>query len=49
MNRISEREEPAAGERALEPDEQRILSMSPDSMTGASMTTIVRRRIDELA
>jgi ketosteroid isomerase-like protein len=49
MSRISEREEPAAGERALESDEQRILSMSPDGKTGASFTVVLRRRIDELA
>jgi len=49
MNRISEREKPAAVERALESDEQHILRMSPDGKTGVSITAVLRRRIDELA
>jgi ketosteroid isomerase-like protein len=49
MNRISERGEPAAAERALVSNEQRIVRMSPDDKTGASITVVLRRRIDELA
>jgi ketosteroid isomerase-like protein len=48
MNRISEREERAAGERIAESEEQRIVSMSPDGRAGASITTVLRRRIDDL-
>ena len=49
MNRISERENSAAAERALESDEQRIVRMSPDGKTGASITAVLRRRIEGLA
>jgi ketosteroid isomerase-like protein len=49
MNRISEREEPAAAGGALESDEQRIVSMSPDGKTRASITVVLRRRIEALA
>ena len=49
MNRIGEGEEGDAIERAREPDEQRILSMSPHGMTGASITIVLRQRIDDIA
>jgi ketosteroid isomerase-like protein len=49
MNRFSEREKPPAAERASESGEQRILTMSPDGKTGASIKDVLRRRIDELA
>jgi ketosteroid isomerase-like protein len=49
MSQISEREEPSAPERAPDPSEQRILSMSPDSKTGASIKHVLRKRIDDLA
>jgi ketosteroid isomerase-like protein len=49
MSRISEREERAAMERARESDEQRILNMSPDGKTSASVTAVLRRRVDDIA
>ena len=49
MNPTSEREELAAIERAREPEEQRILNMSPDGITSAAVTVVLRRRIDEIA
>jgi len=48
MNRITEREERAAAERADQPAEQRILSMSPDGLTGSSIESVLRRRIDAI-
>ena len=49
MSRISEREEPAAPGRAPESDQQRIVRMSPDGKTSASIKVVLRRRIEELA
>src|SRR6476659_3025337 len=49
MNRITEREEHAAAERAREPSENRIDSLSPHGVTESSITAVLRRRIDELA
>jgi len=49
MSRISEEEELAAIERARDLYEQRILSMTPDGKTSASITAVLRRRIDEIA
>jgi ketosteroid isomerase-like protein len=51
MNPTSEHEEPAAGARATSEQrpEQRIVSLSPDGLTGASVETLLRRRIDEIA
>jgi ketosteroid isomerase-like protein len=49
MNRITEREERAAAEKARAPSDQRILSMSPDGLTGSSLETVLHRRVDELA
>jgi ketosteroid isomerase-like protein len=49
MNRISDREERGTAEHALETDEQRILSMSPDGTTGATVSAVLRGRIDEIA
>ena len=48
MNRITEREERAAAGRADQPAEQRILSMSPDGLTGSSIESVLRRRIDAI-
>jgi ketosteroid isomerase-like protein len=48
MNPTSEREQPAPIEPAREPD-QRILSMSSDGKTSASITVVLRRRIDDIA
>src|SRR5881394_3113338 len=49
MNRISDHESPAAVDRAREPSAQRILSMSPDGQPGASIESVLRRRIEALA
>lgn len=49
MNRIGERQDPTAADRAPESDEQRILRMSPDGKTGTSVKAVLRRRIEELA
>ena len=49
MSPISEREQPTATEHAREPDEQRIVSMTPDGKTSASITVVLRRRIDDIA
>jgi ketosteroid isomerase-like protein len=49
MSRISENEEQAAIERARDLYEQRILSMTPDGKTSASITAVLRRRIEEIA
>jgi len=49
MNRISDHESPAAVDRAREPSDQRILSMSPDGQPGASIESVLRRRIEALA
>jgi ketosteroid isomerase-like protein len=49
MNPISEREEQAAIERVRDSEEQRILSMSPDGKTTASIAIVLRRRIDDIA
>ena len=49
MNPISEREQPTATEHAREPDEQRIVSMTADGKTSASITVVLRRRIDDIA
>jgi ketosteroid isomerase-like protein len=49
MNRTSEREERASAERDRASEELRILSMSPDGKTGASISAVLRRRIEELA
>src|SRR6188472_4185353 len=49
MSPISEREQPTATEHAREPDEQRIVSMTPDGKTSAYITAVLRRRIDDIA
>jgi ketosteroid isomerase-like protein len=49
MNRITEREERAAAEQARQSAANRILSLSPDGKTGASIEAVLRRRIDEIA
>jgi len=49
MSPISEREQPTATEHAREPDEQRIVSMTADGKTSASITVVLRRRIDDIA
>jgi ketosteroid isomerase-like protein len=49
MNRITEREEHAAAERAGEPSENRIVRLSPHGVTESSIAAVLRRRIDELA
>ena len=49
MNRITEREEYAAGDLAREQSENRILSLSPHGVTESSIAAVLRRRIDELA
>ena len=49
MNPTPDREERAAGERAQTPTGQRILGMSPDGKSGASIEVVLRRRIDALA
>jgi ketosteroid isomerase-like protein len=46
MDPITQGESGAAPERAAS---QRILSMTPDGRTGASVEAVLRRRIDELA
>jgi ketosteroid isomerase-like protein len=48
MNRITEREDRAAAERAHDAADQRILSMIPDGKAGGTVAGAVRRRIDEL-
>jgi ketosteroid isomerase-like protein len=49
MTRISEREERGAPGRADESDGQRILSMSPDGKASSSVSSVLRRRIEEIA
>lgn len=49
MNPTTEREQPTAAERAHELSGQRILGMSPDGKTGASIEVVLRRRIDAIA
>jgi ketosteroid isomerase-like protein len=49
MNRISEREKRATAEGAHDLSDQRILSMRADGLTGSSVQTVLRKRIDELA
>jgi ketosteroid isomerase-like protein len=49
MNPISEGEGRSAPEPALDLSEPRILSLSPDGKTSASIKTVLRRRIDDLA
>jgi ketosteroid isomerase-like protein len=49
MNRITEREERAARERAENLAGQRILGMTPDGKSGASIDAVLRRRIEEVA
>jgi ketosteroid isomerase-like protein len=49
MNRITEREKRAEAERTRESSEPRIVGMTPDGMTGASIEAGLRQRIDELA
>ena len=49
MNPTSEHEEGAAAEPARDPSEQRIIGMSPDGKTGATIESVLRRRIDDLA
>lgn len=48
MNQITELGERAV-ERELDTAEQRILSMSPDGKTGASLKSVLRRRVDDIA
>jgi ketosteroid isomerase-like protein len=47
MNRISDGER-AAGEHSSETAKLRILSMSPDGQTGASIESVLRRRIEDI-
>jgi ketosteroid isomerase-like protein len=49
MNRITEREERAAREHAEDLAGQRILGMTPDGKTGASIEAVLRRRIEEIS
>jgi ketosteroid isomerase-like protein len=48
MDQITERDR-ADAETAREPAGNRILSMSPDGKTGASVEALLRRRIEEIA
>lgn len=49
MNRITEREQRVAEERAPDPSEPRILRMTPDGKSGSSIQNVLRRRLDEIA
>jgi ketosteroid isomerase-like protein len=49
MDPTSEPGERAAPDRARGPAEQRILSMSPDGVTGTSIEFVLRKRLDDLA
>ncbi len=49
MNRITDREERVARERAEDLAGQRILAMASDGRTGAPIEAVLRRRIEELA
>ena len=49
MDKTSEREERAVIQPARAPDAQRILSMSPDGKARASVTAVLRQRIDDIA
>jgi len=49
MNRIIERENRAAADRAREASELRIISMTPDGQPGESIGSVLRRRIEALA
>lgn len=49
MNPTPDTEASGATDHTREPGEQRILSMSPDGKTGASVISVLRRRIEEVA
>jgi len=49
MNPITDQENRAAADRAREPSEQRILSMTPAGQPGDSIKAVLRRRIEALA
>jgi ketosteroid isomerase-like protein len=49
MTGIPETQEPAAAEHVREQTRNRILNMSPDGLTGASIESVLRRRVDALA
>jgi len=49
MNRITDREDRVAADRAREPSEPRILSMTPDGQSGDTIKSVLRRRIEALA
>lgn len=49
MNRITDREDRAERERGVDSAEQRILSMTSDGLNGASIQSVLRRRLNELA
>lgn len=49
MNEISEREDRAGGELASDTAKQRILRMTADGLTGSSIVSVLRRRIESLA
>ena len=49
MTPITDLETRTGDDRAREPSEQRILSMTPDGQPGDSIKTILRRRIEALA
>ena len=49
MTRIIDRENRAAPDRAREPPDQRILSMTADGQPGDSIKSVLRRRIEALA
>jgi ketosteroid isomerase-like protein len=49
MNPTPDSENRSPADRAHEAPEQRIVSMSPDGKTGASVSSVLRRRIEEVA
>jgi ketosteroid isomerase-like protein len=49
MNRITQREDRAAAETTRESTETRILRMTPDGKTAASIEAVLRLRIDGIA
>jgi ketosteroid isomerase-like protein len=49
MTGTPEAQEPAAAEHVREQTRNRILSMNPDGLTGASIESVLRRRVDALA
>ena len=49
MSPTTDQENRAGADRAREPSEQRILSMTPDGRPGDSIEAVLRRRIEALA